>query len=330
MLYQSSHRSYKKKTNYKPLVFFLLTLALAGTGFFFRQEIKNLFAGDRRILLEKQRKILQDGILKGELREDDVKEFRSVAKDFANTNKVDGISYHYLALASYYEFLLMGFRFDTNTLSQIAYSGFDKFLSEDASYVPLVEDSYRNALRAQAIDPEYLESTDNRYLIIFGEALRQKLSRSALSKLLVSVDSGKLSPELKIGYAWTCLLGSSLSGNTDFLKKTLSNSEISGPLLINPRESDFLVALSEFRASQFVSSLSYLRKVMNVNEDFLTASSRILEARIFFLQNIPLKGMAILEELYPKSGDRKEEVLSLAKEILAKHSNLKTKLPIDE
>ncbi|EPG73618.1 hypothetical protein LEP1GSC058_2402 [Leptospira fainei serovar Hurstbridge str. BUT 6] len=330
MLYQPRHRSYKKKANYKPLVFFLLILALAGTAFFFRQDIRNLFAGDRRLLLEKERKILQDGILKAEPKENEIKEFRSLSKDFASTNPKDGISYHYLALSGYYEFLLLGFRFDSGTLSKIAYTGFDQFLSEDASYLPLVEDSYRNALRAQAIDTEFKESTDNRYLIAFGEAVRQKLSRAALNKLLVSIDPTKLSPELRIGYAWTCLLGSSLSGNTEFLRTTLTQPEVSGPLLLSAREADFLTALSEFRAGQYVSSLALLRKVRNANEDFLTGSSKILEARIFYYQNLPPKALALLEEYYPTAGDRKEEVLNLAKEILGKNPTLKTNLPIEE
>ncbi|EQA36404.1 hypothetical protein LEP1GSC047_3142 [Leptospira inadai serovar Lyme str. 10] len=330
MLYQPRHRSYKKKANYRPLVFFLLVLALAGTAFFFRQDIRNLFAGDRRLLLEKERKILQDGILKAEPKENEIKEFRSLAKEFASSNPKDGISYHYLALSGYYEFLLLGFRFDSGTLSKIAYTGFDQFLSEDASYLPLVEDSYRNALRAQAIDPEFKESTDNRYLIAFGEAVRQKLSRVALNKLLVSIEASKLSPELRIGYAWTCLLGSSLSGNTEFLKATLTQPEVSGPLLLSAREADFLTALSEFRAGQYVSSLALLRKVRNTNEDFLTGSSKILEARIFYYQNLPPKALALLEEYYPTAGDRKEEVLNLAKEILGKNPTLKSNLPIEE
>ncbi|TGK04886.1 hypothetical protein EHO59_08505 [Leptospira semungkisensis] len=330
MLYQANHRSYRKKANYKPLVFFLIFLALGGIAFFFRQDIKNLFAGDRRILLEKERKILQEGIVKGDPKEGEIKDFKSVAKEFASTNPKEGISYHYSALSGYYEFLLLGFRFDSATLSKIAYTGFEEFLAQDSSYLPLVEDSYRQALRAQAVDPEFAESTDNRYLIAFGEAIRQKLSRSALNKLLVSIDPEKLSPELKAGYAWTCLAGSTLSGNTDFLKKTLARPEISGPLLLSGRESDFLIALSEFRAGQYVSSLNFLRRVKNANEDFLTGSSKILEAKIFFYQNLSPKAIALLEEYYPISADRKEEVLKLAREILAKNPILKTKLPIEE
>ncbi len=330
MLYQANHRSYRKKTNYKPLVFFLLTLVLAGIAFFFRQDIKNLFAGDRRLLLEKERKILQDGIVKGEPKEGEIKEFRSVAKDFVTTNPKEGISYHYSALSGYYEFLLLGFRFDSATLSKIAYTGFDEFLEQDASYLSVVEDSYRQALRAQAVDPEFAESTDNRYLIAFGEAIRQKLSRSALNKLLVSIEPEKLSPELKSGYAWTCLVGSALSGNTEFLRKILAQSDVSGSLLLSARESDFLMALSEFRAGQYVSALGYIRKVRNTNEDFLTGSSKILEAKIFYYQNLAPKALAQLEEYYPTAGDRKEEVLKLAKEIIGKNSLLKTKLPIEE
>ncbi|MFB5652560.1 hypothetical protein ACE5IS_18105 [Leptospira wolffii] len=330
MLYQAHHRSYRKKANYKPLIFFLLALALGGIAFFFRQDIKNLFAGDRRLLLEKERKILQDGLVKGEPKEGEIKEFRSVAKDFLSSNPKEGISYHYSALSGYYEFLLLGFRFDSVTLSKIAYTGFEEFLEQDASYVSVVEESYRQALRAQAVDPEFAESTDNRYLIAFGEAIRQKLSRSALNKLLVSIDPEKLSPELKAGYAWTCLVGSALSGNTEFLRKILSQTEISGSLLLSARESDFLLALSEFRAGQYVSSLAFLRRVKNTNEDFLTGSSRILEAKIFFYQNLSPKAIALLEEYYPNSGDRKEELLQLAREIIAKNPTLKTKLPIEE
>ncbi|TGK00125.1 hypothetical protein EHQ53_04730 [Leptospira langatensis] len=330
MLYQANHRSYRKKANYKPLVFFLILLALGGIAFFFRQDIKNLFAGDRRLLLEKERKILQEGIVKGEPKEGEIKDFKSVSKEFVTSNPKEGISYHYSALSGYYEFLLLGFRFDSGTLSKIAYTGFEEFLAQDSSYLPLVEDSYRQALRAQAVDPEFMESTDNRYLIAFGEAIRQKLSRAALNKLLVSIDPEKLSPELKAGYAWTCLAGSALSGNADFLKKTLARPEISGPLLLSGRESDFLIALSEFRAGQYVSSLNFLRRVKNTNEDFLTGSSKILEAKIFFYQNLSPKAIALLEEYYPISADRKEEVLKLAREILAKNPTLKTKLPIEE
>ncbi|TGK12475.1 hypothetical protein EHO60_09575 [Leptospira fletcheri] len=330
MLYQARHRSYKKKTDYKPLVFFLLAIVLGGIAFFFRQDIRNVFAGDRRLLLEKERKILQNGILKSDPKENEIKEFRSLAKDFASANPKDGISYHYLALSSYYEFLLLGFRFDSGTLTKIAYTGFDEFLSEDSSYLPLIEDSYRNALRAEAVDPEFAEHTDNRYLISFGEAIRQKLSRSALNRLLISIDPQKLSPELKIGYAWVCLLGSSLSGNTDFLKSTLSREEGSGALLLSHREADFLTALSEFRAGQYVSSLSSLRRVRNENVDFLTGSSRILEAKIFYYQNLPPRALSLLEEYYPTAGDRREEILKLAREIVAKHPNLKTKLPLEE
>ncbi|WP_367898599.1 hypothetical protein AB3N61_04655 [Leptospira sp. WS58.C1] len=330
MLYQANHRSYRKKANYKPLVFFLILLGLAGIAFFFRQDIKNLFAGDRRLLLEKERKLLQEGIVKGEPKEGEIKEFKSTAKDFVTSNPKEGISYHYAALSGYYEFLLLGFRFDSVTLSKIAYTGFQEFLEQDSSYLPLVEDSYRQALRAQAIDPEFLESTDNRYLIAFGESIRQKLSRSALNKLLISIEPEKLSPELKSGYAWTCLVGSALSGNTEFLKKILSRQDISGSLLLSARESDFLIALSEFRAGQYVSSLDYLRRVKNVNEDFLTGSSKILEARIFYYQNLSPKAIALLEEYYPNSGDRKEEVLELAKEILSKNQTLKTKLPVED
>lgn len=56
MLYQSGLKSYKKKTSYKPYILVALMLILGGTGFFFQQSIKNLFAGDRKILLEKERK----------------------------------------------------------------------------------------------------------------------------------------------------------------------------------------------------------------------------------------------------------------------------------
>lgn len=75
MLYQSGLKSYKKKTSYKPYIFIALLLILSGTGFFFRQGIKNLFAGDRKILLEKERKNIQQQIRSGALEETSVKKF---------------------------------------------------------------------------------------------------------------------------------------------------------------------------------------------------------------------------------------------------------------
>lgn len=104
MLYQSGLKSYKKKTSYKPYIFIALLLILSGTGFFFRQGIKNLFAGDRKILLEKERKNIQQQIRSGALEETSVKNFQNAAKDYVHANPSDELGYFYIALGNYNSF----------------------------------------------------------------------------------------------------------------------------------------------------------------------------------------------------------------------------------
>ncbi|XDD49413.1 hypothetical protein AB3N59_13510 [Leptospira sp. WS92.C1] len=330
MLYQSGLKSYKKKTSYKPYIIMLLLLVLGGTGFFFRQDIKDLFAGDRKIYLEKERKSIQQQILSGSLDESSVKNFQSAAKDYATANPTDELSYFYSALGNYNSFLLNGFSFDSATLVKLAYSGFNDFLQEDGSYLPILEDMYRNALRAKALDPEIGENPDNKVMIAFGETIKQHLSRKSLTGLLNSIPYEKISPEFKICYTWISLLGSSLSGDTEFLKRNLASPEATGSILLTERESHFLIGLSEFRTGQYVSSLSFIRKVRNENEDFITTGSWILEAKIFRLQNLHAKSILILEELYPKAGERKQEIVKLAREILQEKPTLKTKLNLEQ
>ncbi|TGK31842.1 hypothetical protein EHQ12_16240 [Leptospira gomenensis] len=329
MLYQSGLKSYKKKTSYKPYVFAALLLVAVATGFFFRQDIKNLFAGDRKILLEKERKSIQQQIAAGTLEEGSVKGFQSAAKDYATANPTDEFGYFYIALGNYYSFLLNGFSFDSGTLGKLAYSGFNDFIREDGSYLPILDEMYRNALRARALEPSLSENQDNTFLIAFGETVKQHLSRKSLTNLLNSISYDKLAPEFKTGYTWVSLLGGALSGDTEFLKRNLASPESGGTILITEREAHFLTALSEFRANQYVSSLVFLRKARNENEDFITTSAWILEAKIFRLQNLHPKALSILEDLYPKTEDRKEEILRLAREIVAEKPNLKTKLNLE-
>ncbi|MBW0433710.1 hypothetical protein HGB47_08785 [Leptospira yasudae] len=329
MLYQSGLKSYKKKTSYKPYIFSALLLLLGGAGFFFRQDIKNLFAGDRKILLEKERKNVQQQIHSGNLEEGSVKNFQSAAKDYVGANPTDELGYFYNALGNYYSFLLNGFSFDSGTLVKLAYSGFNDFLKEDGSYLPILEEMYRNALRAKAIDPAIAENPDNETMIAFGETIKQHLSRKSLTALLNSIAYDKISPEFKIGYTWIAILGASLSGDTEFLKRNLASPESSSSILLTDREAHFLTGLSEFRAGQYVSSLNYIRKVRNENEDFITTGSWILEAKIFRLQNLHPKSIAILEELYPKAEDRREEIIKLAREIIEEKPTLKTKLNLE-
>lgn len=329
MLYQSGLKSYKKKTSYKPYIFIALLLILSGTGFFFRQGIKNLFAGDRKILLEKERKNIQQQIRSGALEETSVKNFQNAAKDYVHANPSDELGYFYIALGNYNSFLLNGFSFDSGTLIKLAYSGFNDFLKEDESYLPILEEMYRNALRAKAIDPSMNENPDNEVMIAFGETVKQHLSRKSLTQLLNSIPYDKISAEFKTTYIWISILGASLSGDTDFLKRNLASPESSQSILLTEREANFLTGLSEFRAGQYVSSLNLIRKVRNENEDFITTGSWILEAKIFRLQNLHPKSIAILEELYPKSEDRREEIVKLAKEIIEEKPTLKTKLNLE-
>ncbi|EMJ93498.1 hypothetical protein LEP1GSC194_1218 [Leptospira alstonii serovar Sichuan str. 79601] len=328
-MYQSGLKSYKKKTSYKPYIFAALILILGGTGFFLRQSIKNLFAGDRKILLEKERKNIQQQISSGTLEEGAVKNFQNAAKDYVHANPSDELGYFYVALGNYNSFLLNGFSFDSGTLVKLAYSGFNDFLQEDGSYLPILEEMYRNALRAKAIDPVMSENPDNETMIAFGETIKQHLSRKSLTHLLNSIPYDKIGPEFKIGYTWIAILGASLSGDTEFLKRNLASPESTGSILLTEREAHFLTGLSEFRAGQYVSSLNFIRKVRNENEDFITIGSWILEAKIFRLQNLHAKSIAILEELYPKAEDRREEIVKLAKEIIEEKPTLKTKLNLE-
>ncbi|EQA62016.1 hypothetical protein [Leptospira alexanderi] len=329
MLYQSGLKSYKKKTSYKPYILVAFMLILGGTGFFFQQSIKNLFAGDRKILLEKERKNIQQQIHSGTLEEGSVKNFQNAAKDYVHANPSDELGYFYIALGNYNSFLLNGFSFDSGTLVKLAYSGFNDFLKEDESYLPILEEMYRNALRAKAIDPTIGENPDNEVMIAFGETVKQHLSKKSLTHLLNSIPYDKISPEFKISYTWIAILGASLSGDTEFLKRNLASPESSGSILLTEREALFLIGLSEFRAGQYVSSLNFIRKVRNENEDFITIGSWILEAKIFRLQNLHAKSIAILEELYPKVEERREEIIRLAKEIVDEKPTLKTKLDLE-
>ncbi|MDI7173599.1 hypothetical protein [Leptospira santarosai] len=328
MLYQSGLKSYKKKTSYKPYIFIALMLILGGTGFFFQQSIKNLFAGDRKILLEKERKNIQQQIRSGTLEEGSVKNFQNAAKDYVHANPSDELGYFYIALGNYNLFLLNGFSFDSGTLVKLAYSGFNDFLKEDGSYLPILEEMYRNALRAKAIDPSIGENPDNEVMIAFGETVKQHLSKRALTHLLNSIPYDKIGPEFKIGYTWIAILGASLSGDTEFLKRNLASPESSGSILLTEREALFLTGLSEFRAGQYVSSLNLIRRVRNENEDFITIGSWILEAKIFRLQNLHSKSIAILEDLYPKVENRREEIIRLVKEIIDEKPTLTTKLDL--
>ncbi|EMJ66606.1 MULTISPECIES: hypothetical protein [Leptospira] len=329
MLYQSGLKSYKKKTSYKPYILVALMLILGGTGFFFQQSIKNLFAGDRKILLEKERKNIQQQIHSGTLEEGSVKNFQNAAKDYVHANPSDELGYFYIALGNYNSFLLNGFSFDSGTLVKLAYSGFNDFLKEDESYLPILEEMYRNALRAKAIDPAIGENPDNEVMIAFGETVKQHLSKKSLTHLLNSIPYDKISPEFKISYTWIAILGASLSGDTEFLKRNLASPESSGSILLTEREALFLIGLSEFRAGQYVSSLNFIRKVRNENEDFITIGSWILEAKIFRLQNLHAKSIAILEELYPKVEERREDIIRLVKEIIDEKPTLKTKLDLE-
>lgn len=329
MLYQSGLKSYKKKTSYKHYILVALMLILGGTGFFFQQSIKNLFAGDRKILLEKERKNIQQQIHSGTLEEGSVKNFQNAAKDYVHANPSDELGYFYIALGNYNSFLLNGFSFDSGTLVKLAYSGFNDFLKEDESYLPILEEMYRNALRAKAIDPAIGENPDNEVMIAFGETVKQHLSKKSLTHLLNSIPYDKISPEFKISYTWIAILGASLSGDTEFLKRNLASPESSGSILLTEREALFLIGLSEFRAGQYVSSLNFIRKVRNENEDFITIGSWILEAKIFRLQNLHAKSIAILEELYPKVEERREEIIRLVKEIIDEKPTLKMKLDLE-
>lgn len=239
MLYQSGLKSYKKKTSYKPYIFIALLLILSGTGFFFRQGIKNLFAGDRKILLEKERKNIQQQIRSGALEETSVKNFQNAAKDYIHANPSDELGYFYIALGNYNSFLLNGFSFDSGTLIKLAYSGFNDFLKEDESYLPILEEMYRNALRAKAIDPSMNENPDNEVMIAFGETVKQHLSRKSLTQLLNSIPYDKISAEFKTTYIWISILGASLSGDTDFLKRNLASPESSQSILLTEREANF-------------------------------------------------------------------------------------------
>ncbi|PJE01690.1 MAG: hypothetical protein CK427_09925 [Leptospira sp.] len=333
MAYLPRHESHRKKKSKFPYLFLVFFLGLALFGFFQERKIRLFFTKDQKQKIEKQKVKIQAAIEKNELNETFVRDFDTYSLDFLDKDPLDPSSIHYRARSFYYSSLLNGLQFDSASLI----SHIDEPISLIFGDSNKTKDDFANIFKyarmAEAIKEDFPESESNQFLLFLTEAYREKKKFPIIYKEYSVLDTKSLESEFHHPTVWLLVYSAVRSGNTKDLEKLLLSNraeDFLGKILLTEREENFLNGMCYYYAKDYVPALNFLRKSKTDFPDFITQKSLLMEARIFYAQNLHQKAVDLLSIALNNSTEKSKEYKSQLRTWIAERPSLKTNVDLTE
>lgn len=330
MPYLPRHQSHRKKKSLAPYILGFLVIVLAGIGFTQEKQIRLFFSKDQRQKLEKQKLKIQNAIEKSELTDVFVRDFHSYSADLLDKEPLNGSALHYRARAFYYELLLTGVRFDSSSLVANIQSPLSDLMGNSNKAGNDTNEMYTLARQSTAIQDSIPETPANQFLLFLGESVRGRKVPPVLYQEYSHINLTELDPEFRHPYVWLLFYTSVRTGKQKELESLLEKNradDFTGKLLLTEREEEFLKGVCHYHAKDYVPALNSIRKVKTDFPDSITRSATLLEARMFYVQNLGQKAVDLLLQAYESGGKKHPEYLDQVKKWVGSRPDLKANLP---
>jgi hypothetical protein len=333
MPYLPRHKSHRKKKSILPYILILLILASLGIGYTQERQIRLFFAKDQRQKLEKQKAKIKISLEKNELTEIHTRDFETYANDFLEKEPLDPSANHFKARSYFYELLLTGVRFDSSSLVAQINEPISRIFGESKQSFSDLSLIYEYAKKADAIRSNFTEMESNNFLLFLGELTRERKKPTLLYKEYSSIDVKLLDPEFQHPHVWLLFYTAVRTGKQKELEKLMEmnrEQNFPGKLLLTEREETFLKGVCHYHAKDYVPALNSLRKVKLEVPDSISRNATLVEARIFYIQNLPQKAVDLLTTAYVSGGKVHKEFKLQVLEWTKLRPDLKTSIIKEE
>lgn len=329
--YEDSKKPQSSNIPFYLFIFVLIIIII--TGIYKRKEIVFFFSGNTKQKVIKLETKIIDAIHKKKLDKELVNEFKVAALNSFNQAPADPVFNYYMAKGFYYQLLLDGFKINSGEIIKTVYIDNIELSSEPDKYEENLSGMYRNSLRAISLGSDFSEYDSARLMAIFYETLEKRKNPLIIMNEISRLSKAKLSKELINVYVWLNLLTSCFAGSLESLESFNNmNNEIEedARLNVDPREFIFLKAVTSFHSNDYVKSLEFFREIQKGEFDLLTVEAIRYEANIFLKQNLPDKSLALLEDLYEKTGMKNDKIKEQIIKVLESKAGLKSRLGIQK
>lgn len=330
MAYLPRHEVHKKKKSRSPIYWVLFFVAIGALVYSQEKKIRLLLAGDLRQKIEKQKEKIQSSLEKNELTEVLTRDFHSYTSDFLEKEPLDPMAHYFRAEAFYYDLLMSGIRFDSFSLTKNINHPLREFFGDNEKVDEELSRIYENARRAQVMDKNFPAKESNRFFLFLGEVARERKKPGAIHTEYGDIDLNSLDKGFYHAYIWILFYNTVRVGDVKKLDSLLEKNKeenAKGKLLFTDRETDFLQGVTSFHARDYVPALNSLRRAKTENPDAITVHSTLTEARIFYLQNLPQKGIDLLTKAYKDGKNQEKLYLKQLKNWAGKRPDLEIQLP---
>lgn len=325
MVYLPRHNRHKKKKSYLGIVFISISFVLLGAGIYKFREIQILFSSDGRSKLSRLEKKITEELGKNQLSEDLAKDYSKAANSFLTMDMINPEAFYFLALSGFYETNLNESEIQYSRIPLACVNGKNLLLPESKSFMKSMEKMYKDAKRANAFGLNSENSESNNFMILYYEIFRSSKKKEILAKEFSSLQKEKLSPNVVPIYKKLGLFSACAAGDSLFLEKLLEDQAGSGSKELSPNDVAFLRGVSFYNSNEYVKGLDALRKLNPAENPALANEAKILEAMIFFKQNLHEKALEILERQYEASEKKDQEILKKIQLVVASRKGLKSK-----
>lgn len=333
MPYLPRHKSHRKKKSILPYILILLILASLGIGYTQERKIRLFFAKDQRQKLEKQKSKIKISLEKNELTEIHTRDFQTYSNDFLEKEPLDPSANHFKARSYFYDLLLTGVRFDSSSLVAQINEPISKIFGESKQTFSDLSRIYEYARKAEALRSNFAEIESNKFLLFLGELTRERKKPTLLYKEYSSIDVKLLDSEFQHPHVWLLFYTAVRTGKQKELEKLMEvnrGENFPGKLLLTEREENFLRGICHYHAKDYVPALNSLRKVKLPVPDSITRNATLVEARIFYIQNLPQKAVDLLTTSYVSGGRKHKEFKTQVLEWTKLRPELKTSIIKEE
>ena len=303
MVYISRHSRHTRKKNYKGYIFSLILALLVFIIFHYKAELQNLFLGSETKRLVRIAAKIESGFSRKNSSLEDIDEFINLSTDYTKNKPAEKMPFYFLAKGHYYKLAFIGL-FQKKQWFDIVASQGEIYSNTEAEILSILEKMYWNSLKALAISGEN-EWWECQLMAGIGEIFRHGKNPEIVFEFLQKAD--KIDKGMERGLLWTNITLALLKGDLTSFNTLLASPE-SEVFQLAEAEKDYLRAYLGFRSRDYFNSLTLLRKSRMQLDPEKQFVSQLLEARIFYNQNLPWRSVEILEKLYAEYPG-KEEIL---------------------
>jgi hypothetical protein len=333
MVFLPRHHEYKKKKSKAPYAFIVIFIVILGAIYSQERKIRIFLAGDLSQKIGKQKEKIQIALEQNELTDILTRDFHTYTNDYLEKEPLKPSASYFKSLAYYYELMLSGARFDSFSLVKRLNDPVDLMFGDNEKAKEDSNQMFIHARRAAMFQKGFDQEESNRFLLFLGESIRNKKNPTALYGDYKDIKPEKLDAELTHPFTWLMFYNAIRNGNLADLEKLLemnANENYSGKLLLTEREINFIKGETYYYGKDYVLALNHIRKVKTTESDQITVQATLTEARIFYKQNLPKKGVDLLLEEYKAGRDKNKLYLNQLREWSGMRPDLNIDIPTEK